>query len=43
MGFPGGAGGKEPAVSAGDIRDVGLILGLGRSPEGKQEESYGFD
>ena len=27
-GFPGGASGKEPSANAGDIRDVGLILGL---------------
>ena len=26
-----GAGGKEPPANAGDIRDTGLILGLGRS------------
>ena len=26
-GFPGGTGGKEPAVNAGDRRDVGLIPG----------------
>ena len=32
--FPGGASGKEPASSAGDIREVGLILGSGRSPGG---------
>ena len=32
-GFPGGASGKEPA-NTGDLRDVGLIPGLGRSPEG---------
>ena len=31
QGFPGGASGKEPNNS-GDIRDVGLIAGLGRSP-----------
>ena len=29
MGFPGGSDGKESACNAGD---VGLILGLGRSP-----------
>ena len=29
-GFPGGTGGKE--ASAGDARDVGSILGLGRPP-----------
>ena len=34
-GFPGGSNGKESACSA----DVGLILGLGRSPgEGNGEE-----
>ena len=27
-GFPGGASGKNPLASAGDIRDVGLIPGL---------------
>ena len=32
MGFPGGASGKEPAASAGDVRDMGLIPGSGRSP-----------
>ena len=26
--------GKNPPANAGDIRDVGLILGLGRSPGG---------
>jgi len=30
MGFPGGSKGKEPAYNAGDL---GLISGLGRSPE----------
>ena len=29
MGFPGGSAGKESACNAGDL---GLILGLGRSP-----------
>ena len=33
-GFPGGASGKEPACSAGDIRDASLIPGSGRSPAG---------
>ena len=32
--FPGGASSKESASNAGDIRDVGLIPGLGRSPGG---------
>ena len=31
MGFPGGSDGKESACSAGDLRDVGSIPGLGRS------------
>ena len=35
MGFPGGASGKEPASSAGDKREVGLILGSERSPGGE--------
>ena len=26
---------KNPPANAGDIRDVGLILGLGRSPGGE--------
>ena len=30
MGFPGGSAGKEPTCSMGDL---GLIPGLGRSPE----------
>ena len=34
VGFPSGASGKEPATNAGDIRDMGLIPGLGRSPGG---------
>ena len=32
--FPGGASGKEPVCNAGDIRDLGLIPRLGRSPGG---------
>ena len=34
MGFPGDASGKGPAANAGDARDTGLILGLGRYPGG---------
>ena len=30
----GGASGKEAAASAGNVRDAGLIPGLGRSPGG---------
>ena len=33
LGFPGGASGKEP-TQAEDVRDVGLIPGLGRYPGG---------
>ena len=33
-GFPGGTSGKEPPASAGDMRDIGLIPGSGRSPGG---------
>ena len=32
--FPGGASGKEFDCSAGDITDMGLIPGSGRSPGG---------
>ena len=34
LGFPGGSDGKEPACNAGDL---GLISGLGRSPEGQHD------
>ena len=35
LGFQGGAGGKEPwPANTGDVRDVGSIPGLGRSPGG---------
>ena len=33
-GFPGGSGVKNPPANEGDARDMGLILGLGRSPGG---------
>ena len=33
-GFPGGSVVKNPPANAGDIRDVGLIPGSGRSPGG---------
>ena len=32
MGFPGGASGKELPANAGDLRDVGSILELGKTP-----------
>ena len=31
-GFPGGGRGKECPASAGDMKDVGSVLGAGRSP-----------
>ena len=34
QGFPGGTSGKNPPANAEDIRDMGLIPGLGRSPGG---------
>ena len=34
MSFPGGSGGKDLPANAGDIRDVGSIPELGRSPGG---------
>ena len=37
MGFPGGASGKESSASAGDIREAGLIPGLGRLTEAGQD------
>ena len=33
LGFPGGTSGKDPPAYAGDIRDVSLTPGLGRSLE----------
>jgi len=34
LGFLGGASGKNLPANAGDVRDVGLIPGLGISPGG---------
>ena len=31
-GFPRGVNGEEPAASAGNVREVGVIPGSGRSP-----------
>jgi len=39
MGFPGGASGKNTPDNAGDLRDSGSILGLGRFPGGGQNTS----
>ena len=33
-GFPGSAVVKNPPANAGDVRDLGSILGSGRSPGG---------
>ena len=35
LGFPGGATVKNPPAVAAGVRDVGLIPGSGRSPEGE--------
>ena len=32
---------KNPAANAGDVKDMGLIPGLGRSPGGGHGESHG--
>ena len=34
MGFPDGSAVKNLTANAGDVRDVGSVLGLGRSPGG---------
>ena len=34
-GFPGDASGKNPLANAGEVRDVGSIPELGRSPGGE--------
>ena len=36
-GFSGGSAVKNPLANAGDIRDKGSILGLGRFPGGEQD------
>ena len=33
---------KNPLANAGDVRDVGLIPGSGRSPEGRHENSLQY-
>ena len=35
LGFPGGSVVKNPPDNAGDVRDMGSIPGLGRSPRGE--------
>ena len=34
VGFPGGSVIKNPPINTEDIRDMGLLPGLGRSPGG---------
>jgi len=42
VGFPAGSVVKNPPANAGDIRDVGLIPGLGRCPEGGLHNPFQF-
>ena len=42
LGFPGDASGKEPPTNAGDMRDLGLIPGLGRSPGGQDGNTFQY-
>ena len=39
VGFPGGTGGKNLPISAGDIRDMSSTPGSGRSPGGGHGDS----
>ena len=41
-GFPGGAGGKEPACQCRRLRDTGSIPGSGRSPEGGRDNPLSY-
>ena len=38
MGFPGDAKGKNPHANAGDVRDAGLISGLGIFPRRRAQQ-----
>ena len=42
MDFPSGASGKDPPANAGEIRDLGSILGSGRSPGRGQGNSLQY-
>jgi len=42
VGFPDGAGGKEPACQCRRPRDAGLILGSRRSPGGEHGSSLQY-
>ena len=41
-GFPAGSVVKNPPASAGDIRDMGSILGPGISPEGRNGKTLEY-
>ena len=41
-GFPSGANSKEPSANAGDIRDLSLIPGSGRSPGGGHDNPFQY-
>ena len=41
-GFPGSTIDKEPPAPTGDIRDEGLIPGLGRCPEGGHANPFQY-
>ena len=40
--FPGVYEGKESASNAGDIREAGLVPGLGRSPGGGDDNPFQY-
>ena len=40
--FPDGTVVKNPPVNAGDVRDMGLIPGLGRSPGGEHGNPFQY-
>ena len=42
LGFLGGASGRELSASAGDFRDMGSILGSGRSPGGEYGNTFQY-
>ena len=40
LGFPYGSAGKESSCNAGGLRDLGLILGLGKAPGEEKEATH---
>ena len=42
VGFPGGSAVKNPPAKAGEAKDMGLILGSGRSPGGGHGNSLQY-